>query len=190
MPSTLIPQFLIVLHQSSLQAPPNDVALFLKHLSIYLETLQQALEIKYDHNHFVSLCSPRVDRNAIIEAMRRFATSCGDGDVVIFYYSGHGRRWKSDLSHEKPVKSYCSIVPEAAIRDDPRTEIFLATVASWSKYLIESRKVNSVVLILDACWSGFSFFGTRSDAVAKQLPDGTLATGMVDQLRHCTCSAS
>lgn len=81
-------------------------------------------------------------RDDFSKALTDFRASIGEGDLVVFYYSGHGFSYGADgfLAPTNLPKSVTETeLPDAAMAVDS------------VRYLLESRKPGLVIMILDAC---------------------------------------
>jgi Caspase domain len=86
----------------------------------------------------------------IVEAWRRMASRAEAGDIVLFYFSGHGVRVPSLLPEHRPALDECLVPYDAASAEgrllhDLELAYLLAELAA--------RKIDSVV-VLDACFAG------------------------------------
>ncbi|MFJ7305211.1 caspase domain-containing protein [Streptomyces sp. NPDC099088] len=81
------------------------------------------------------------DKDEILRAANRFFVRCDPDDVLLFYYSGHGKRSKSNLH-------LCA--------RDTTVELLLASSVSGQELsgYMESSPAQSVIVILDCCHAG------------------------------------
>ena len=108
------------------------------------------------------LTDARATRGAILESLRWLVTGAKRGDVLVFYYSGHGSQ-VVDTSGDEPDRRDETICPHdfasaGMIRDDDLRGMLAALPAG----------VN-LDIILDSCHSGTA---TRDLLARASLPDG------------------
>jgi hypothetical protein len=93
----------------------------------------------------------------IREAMERLVEDCGEGDVVVFHFSGHGSQMAA--KGDKPRGYDESIMPYDSGRENPKfpkqvkpRDIRDTEIQEWLARL--SKKTPHVTLIFDSCHSG------------------------------------
>lgn len=102
------------------------------------------------------LLSPQASRDSILGAMRQLLAGSRPGDLIVFYFSGHGSRSKG--AHLKaPSVWYETIMPydsgrsamhpEGVDRDITDREIY-----EWLQDVAEI--TSNIVLIIDSCFAG------------------------------------
>lgn len=93
----------------------------------------------------------------IREAMERLIEDCGEGDLVVFHFSGHGSQMAA--KGDKPRGYDESIMPSDSGRENPKfpkqvkpRDIRDTEIQEWLARL--SKKTPHVTLIFDSCHSG------------------------------------
>lgn len=103
----------------------------------------------FDTSHIAFLLDTAATRERIVAAIRGLTADAQPGDVVFFYYAGHGSQRRNSLS-ARPTKIDQTIVPVDAntgvfdIRDKELATLFGALVS----------KGVALTLIFDSCHSG------------------------------------
>jgi hypothetical protein len=114
----------------------------------------------FESSHITLLLDSAATRDRIIAAIRRLGDAAQPGDIVFFYYAGHGSQRRNSLS-ARPTKVDQTIVPVDAnagvfdIRDKELARLFGAVL----------NKGVALTLIFDSCHSGAI---TRGIAVASR----------------------
>ena len=106
----------------------------------------------FDNSHITELPNEAATRGHILAALEQnFVTDARDGDVLLFFYSGHGSQMRNSLSVSKGDKVDETIVPWDAnagyfdIRDKELARIFNAALSAHHVTL---------TAIFDSCHSG------------------------------------
>ena len=103
----------------------------------------------FESAHITFLLDTAATRERILAAIRRLGDAAQPGDVVLFYYAGHGSQRRNSLS-ARPTKVDQTIVPVDAnagvfdVRDKELARLFGALV----------NKGVALTLIFDSCHSG------------------------------------
>lgn len=104
---------------------------------------------------------------AIREALARLVEDCGEDDIVVFHFSGHGSQMaaKGDKprGYDESIMPYDSgrMNPSFPVQVEPR-DIRDTEIQAWLSLL--TRKTSHVTLIFDSCHSGsITRFGTDSE---------------------------
>jgi len=126
-----------------------------------LETLKQMLPLLYgvDQRAIVSLTDQAATRAAILQSLQQIADAAAKGDVVLFYFAGHGSQRKNSESDERD-KLDESIVPADSrlgaddIRDKELRPLFNRILARGAR----------LTVILDSCHSGSGARGLATGA--------------------------
>lgn len=91
-------------------------------------------------------------QSAIFDALDRLSAETRKGDVVVFYFSGHGSQM-TDREGDEPDGMDETIMPYDSGRgDDPNRDITDDDIYAW--LLDVTRKTDNVTLIFDSCHSG------------------------------------
>ncbi|HUP59648.1 MAG TPA: caspase family protein [Thermoanaerobaculia bacterium] len=137
-----------------------------------VETLQQMLVLLYgfEQQNLVTLTDQQATREAILRSLDELVSRASKGDVLLFYYAGHGSQVRNSLSDE-PDRMDESIVPADSrhgtrdIRDKELRLRFNAIVDKGAR----------LTVILDNCHSGSGArglpTGARPRAVKPDLRD-------------------
>jgi hypothetical protein len=124
----------------------------------------------FEPQDIVMLTDQAATRDAILQALeRRLVRPAGQGDVLLFYYSGHGSQVRNSLSDE-PDKLDESLVPadsRLGVRDIRDKELRLL----FNQILDHGARLT---VILDSCYSGSG---------ARGLPTGAHPRGVKPDLR-------
>ncbi|HEX6900961.1 MAG TPA: caspase family protein [Thermoanaerobaculia bacterium] len=134
--------------------PNFDPAKSLKGCVNDAETMKQVLveSFKFPEDHITLLTNGQATRAGILQAMRDLAAEAGEGDIVVFHYSGHGSRMP-DREGDEPDGWDETIVPYDSGRDPlPNLDISDDEIYVWLHSL--TRKTSKVTLIFDSCHSG------------------------------------
>lgn len=127
------------------------------------------------------LTNAEATESAIREAMDGLVEDCGEGDIVVFHFSGHGSQMAA--KGDKPRGFDESIMPHDSgrhneafpVQADPR-DIRDTEIEEWLSRL--TRKTSHVTLIFDSCHSGsIARFGTdpaESGTNLRWVPPDTL----------------
>ncbi|HVR40159.1 MAG TPA: caspase family protein, partial [Thermoanaerobaculia bacterium] len=127
-------------------------------------TLQDMLVLLhgFDRKNIITLTDQNATRAAILDALERLVQQTADGDVVFFYFAGHGSQVRNSLSDE-PDKQDESLVPAdsragaADIRDKELRRIFNRILDRGGR----------LTIMLDACHSGSGARGLATGAIAR-----------------------
>ncbi|MEK6371965.1 MAG: caspase family protein [Acidobacteriota bacterium] len=137
-----------------------------------VETLKQMLLLVYgvDPGEIVTLTDQAATRGAILQSLQRLVASAAKGDVILFYFAGHGSQRTNSLSDERD-KLDESIVPADSplgvddIRDKELRVYFNRILDRGAR----------LTVILDNCHSGSGARGlangARSRGVKRDLRD-------------------
>jgi len=128
------------------------------------ETLKQMLVLVYgvDPREIVTLTDQAATRDAILQSLQRLETTAGNGDVILFYFAGHGSQVKNSLSDERD-KLDESIVPADSrlgaddIRDKELRPYFNRILDGGAR----------LTVILDNCHSGSGARGLATGAHSR-----------------------
>lgn len=114
------------------------------------------------------LKNDKATRQAIIDGFEKYLCKAGDGDVVLFYYAGHG-------AQEKASEDFWSVEPdhlhETLVCYDSRTDGVWDLADKELRYLIsrvggdDPERGPHILVVLDCCHSGS---GTRDLEVAER----------------------
>jgi hypothetical protein len=103
------------------------------------------------------LLNEEATEKAIREAMDGLIEDCGEGDIVVFHFSGHGSQMAA--KGDKPRGYDESIMPYDSGRDNPAFPVRVeprdirdTDIQEWLSHL--TRKTPHVTLIFDSCHSG------------------------------------
>jgi len=142
-----------------------------------VETLKQMLILVYGvaPGEIVTLTDQAATREAILQSLKRLTASAAKGDVILFYFAGHGSQRTNSLSDE-PDKLDEAIVPADSrlgvddIRDKKLRGYFNDILDRGAR----------LTVILDNCYSGSGARGLATGARARgvkrdlrDLADGT-----------------
>lgn len=127
-----------------------------------VEILKQMLVLVYrvDPREIVALTDQTATRDAILQALQNLAATAARGDIILFYFAGHGSQVKNSLSDERD-KLDESIVPADSrlgvddIRDKELRPHFNRILDAGAR----------LTVILDNCYSGS---GARGLAIGAQ----------------------
>jgi len=145
---------------SNLDGALNDVAL-MRDLLVALYAFEPA--------DIVALTDQQATRVAILRSLERLANETRRGDVVLFYFSGHGSQVRNSLSREADTLDE-SLVPADSrlgtsdVRDKELRSIFGRILARGAR----------LTIVLDACHSG---------SAARGLDGGTRHRGIEPDAR-------
>lgn len=144
----------------------------------------------FPEDAIIVLTDDQATRDGILAAMQRLADECGPGDVVLFYYSGHGSQL-SDREGDEPDFFDETIIPSDSgrsphkNRDITDDEIYL-----WLRDL--GQRTGNITLWFDCCNSGSltraPFGGAtrsvpRDDRPVSQLPESPIPRSEWDALK-------
>lgn len=99
--------------------------------------MQRALA-QYGFSDFVEISEQQATRRAILDAMATVRRRTRPGDVVVFYFSGHGAASEHGVS----------LAPHDAALTDASNDITAKDLAEWVRQL----PTDHVVIILDCCF--------------------------------------
>lgn len=132
-----------------------------------VEVMQGVLTSVYKlkPGEITTLKNQAATRDAILGAIKTLIGGVKKGDVLLFYFSGHGSQVKNSLSEETDHMDE-SIVPANTqrgaldIRDKELRELFLPALDRGAR----------LTIILDSCHSGSGVRGVPSDGQARTGP--------------------
>lgn len=119
-----------------------------------VQVMRQILVESFDfpEDHITLLTDSLANREGILTAMRELVARVGEGDSVVFHYSGHGSQM-TDLEGDEPDGLDETIVPYDSGRNPHRNrDITDDEIYHWLRAL--TAKTSAVTLILDCCHSG------------------------------------
>ncbi len=120
-----------------------------------VQVMQDLLRSKFDFTVFTTLLDEAATRDGILGALATFEASTQPGDIVAFYYAGHGSRIR-DREGDKPSGWDCTLVPVDGTAHDGSGEgsidITDDEIHAWLVAL--GTKTEHITLIVDACHSG------------------------------------
>jgi uncharacterized caspase-like protein len=129
-----------------------------------VEILKQMLVLVYrvDPREIVALTDQAATRDAILQSLKHLADTAARGDVILFYFAGHGSQVRNSLSDERdkldesivPADS-CLGVPD--IRDKELRTHFNRILDGGAR----------LTVILDNCYSGSGARGLATGAQAR-----------------------
>ncbi len=126
--------------ESDLDGPNNDVALFRK---LLLE------RFGFQDEDIIELRDARATRRNLIAAFREGLGRAGEGDLAVFYYSGHGIQTAENMGLTGAAD------PEADGRDEA---LFLADgsllLDDELGWMVDRLRTDRALLVLDSCFSG------------------------------------
>jgi Caspase domain len=106
----------------------------------------------FPEEHVTILKDDQATQEGIREAMKALVERVGNGDVVVFHYSGHGSQM-TDLEGDEPDGLDETIVPYDSGRNPhPNRDIKDDEIYLWLKELTD--KTSNITLIFDCCHSG------------------------------------
>jgi len=120
---------------------------------------------KFKPGEIATLKNPAATRDAILGAIATLIRGAKKGDVLLFYFSGHGSQVRNSLSEEKDRFDE-SIVPANTrsgaldIRDKELRRRFLPALDRGAR----------LTIILDSCHSGSGARGVPGDGQAREGP--------------------
>jgi hypothetical protein len=124
-----------------------------------VEAMRNVLEatFKFPPANIRQLVDEEATEKNIREAMEKLVADCGEGDIVVFHYSGHGSQIAA--KGDKPLGYDESIMPYDSGRMNPNfprqvapRDIRDTEIQEWLSRL--TRKTPHVTLIFDSCHSG------------------------------------
>lgn len=132
-----------------------------------VEVMQGVLTSVYKlkPGEIATLKNQAATRDAILRAIKTLIGGGKKGDVLLFYFSGHGSQVKNSLSEEKDHMDE-SIVPANTqsgaldIRDKELRRLFLPALDRGAR----------LTIILDSCHSGSGVRGVPGDGLARTGP--------------------
>lgn len=150
-----------------------------------VEAMRSLLEttFKFPPANVQRLVDEEATEKNIRAALERLLESCGEGDIVVFHYSGHGSQMAA--KGDKPRGYDESIMPHDSGRMNPNfprqvkpCDIRDTEIREWLSRL--TRKTRHVTLIFDSCHSGsITRFGDDAEDGTRlrwvppdPLPDG------------------
>ncbi|MCP3959290.1 MAG: caspase family protein [bacterium] len=118
-------------------------------------------------DEIVMLCDEAASRDAIRAQMATIAARVGSGDLVAFFFAGHGSRIEGTGSRDPAIES---IVPADSGRDPkPNRDIPDLEIDRWVQQL--NRATPFVTLIMDCCHSGSVTRDPFSENIRAALSD-------------------
>ncbi|MDT5270136.1 MAG: hypothetical protein QOH49_2322 [Acidobacteriota bacterium] len=124
-----------------------------------VEAMKQVLEqtFQFPPENIVVLRDAAATVQGIRTAMEDLCAACGDGDIIVFHYSGHGSRMVAQ--GDKPMGFDESIMPHDSGRMNSKFPIQVepcdirdTEIQEWLTRLAE--KTSHITLIFDSCHSG------------------------------------
>ncbi len=120
-----------------------------------VQVMMDLLRSTFAFTVFTTLLDEAATRDGMLAALSAFEASTEPGDIVAFYYAGHGSRIR-DREGDKPSGWDCTLVPVDGTAHDGSGEgsidITDDEVHAWLVAL--SAKTEHITLIVDACHSG------------------------------------
>ncbi len=115
-----------------------------------IELMREMLVESFSFDDVEILRDHKATQKAILEEMDRLAEQTGDGDIVFFYYAGHG----STMSDPRdPTRELATLAPFDTGREPaPNYDIPNVVFDRWVRRLND--KTANVTLIFDCCHSG------------------------------------
>jgi hypothetical protein len=120
-----------------------------------VQVMADLLRAKFDFTVFTTLLDEAATRAGILAALDAFEKSTQPGDIVAFYFAGHGSRIR-DREGDKPSGWDCTLVPVDGTAHDGSGEGSIdITDDEIHAWLVElGAKTEHITLIVDACHSG------------------------------------
>lgn len=134
-----------------------------------IQAVKQIIEVRYgfQKEHIKTLLNAQATHQSIIEELRKLKEKVKIGDVIFFYYSGHGSQVKNSLSYDGTGKDQ-TIVPSDFydIRNKELAKIF-------NEIMDKIGDSGKLTVIFDSCHSGGIARGKLSnkEPKTKDLPD-------------------
>ena len=123
-------------------------------------------------------------RAGVLEAMEDLLSKVDEGDIVVFYYSGHGSQMLSDDPGETDGLDETLVPYDSGRRGHPNRDIRDKEIHDWLLRL--SRRTESITVIIDSCHSG----GAVRDVNERRVePDLRLPGGGLEQPRRTRSGA-
>lgn len=138
----------------------------------------------FDPSNIRELHDEAASRQGILDAMDRLVDAAQPGDVVVFHYSGHGRRRLAKLRENTELRPTdgewfdksegtrydSTLMPsDTGPRPHPHLDITDNTINSWLQRL--TAITENVTLVFDACHSGTVTRGSTGVKVRTVPPD-------------------
>ena len=143
----------------------------------------------FPEDHITVLTDGQATQDAIRGAMKALVQRVGNGDIVVFHYSGHGSQM-TDLEGDEPDGLDETIVPyDSGRAPHPNRDIKDDEIYLWLKEL--TGKTSNVTLVFDCCHSGtitreiLDPFGSEIRWIepdtrpADQLPPSPIPSGLL-----------
>jgi hypothetical protein len=108
-------------------------------------------------------------RDAIFAALRGLIKASAAGDIILFYFSGHGS-WTQDMVGDQPTHENSTIVPTDARGPRPNPDILDTELRDW--FAVANAAGISVVTIFDSCSSGTATRDIAPQLTARAAPPG------------------
>ena len=136
---------------------------------------EMLLSANYDNKNIVTLVNEQATKSNIASAFVVLSKSCRLNDVVYIHFSGHGQR-VTDLDGDEKDGWDESWIPYDAYREygvkdrgekhliDDEIYIFLSEI---------KKKIGNggkILVVVDACYSGGSSFGTENISLVNDIP--------------------
>ena len=119
-----------------------------------IETMRDVLVNKYSFDK-VDILNENTTKNNIIKKFNDFYNDVEEGDRVVVYFSGHGTS-----EYEKGF-----LVPtDGYTNNKVKTCIDLDFISNWIDNLLSSKKVQHILFIVDACYSGLGVLSKSSSS--------------------------
>lgn len=106
---------------------------------------------QFKKENIVKLLDQQASKQAIINELKRLAEKCKPGDVMVFFYSGHGSWEQTDLMKTGLQKTYFNTLVPADIRNEGATD--LNNLELNELFLAFTKKKVKLTVITDACHS-------------------------------------
>lgn len=142
-------------HFTDLQGCENDV-----------RDLLRLLETRYEFTHCRTLLTTEATGAGMRAALQQLVDDTQTGDVVVFFFAGHGSQLRDDDGDE-PSGFDNTLVPHDSCHDAARPELNLDIVDDELRGYLEqlTAKTEAVTVIVDACHSGTITRGASSALV-------------------------
>jgi uncharacterized caspase-like protein len=134
--SKSIKKYALIIGNDNYTQPENQLTDSIKNAKELHDTLQK---INFDGTRYENV----TDEDTIIEQVIAFTKKFRDGDIVLFYFSGHGQQFNK--------YNYLIPINDTRIRSDQDVEVFGANVQRILDRLTESKPSSVFVFILDCC---------------------------------------
>ena len=118
------------------------------------ELMAEVLEkrFRFARRRMRSLHDSSATRADILEAMEDLLREVGEGDIVVFHYSGHGSQMLSSDPREGDGLDETLVPYDSGRRGHPNRDIRDKEIHDWILRL--QRRTDAITLIFDSCHSG------------------------------------